>query len=98
MLITTVSNPATRLPINLASITIDEMQIAEELSEKAIIEEYLPEQMSEADITALVEKTIAELGASGPQAMGQVIGKVKAATGSAADGALIAKIVKENLR
>ena len=69
-----------------------------ELSEKAIIEEYLPEQMSEADITALVEKTIAELGASGPQAMGQVIGKVKAATGSAADGALIAKIVKENLR
>lgn len=68
-----------------------------ELSEKAIIEEYLPEQMSEADIMQLVEKTIAELGVSGAQAMGQVIGRVKAAAGSSADGALIAKIVKEKL-
>lgn len=68
-----------------------------ELSEKAIIEEYLPEQMSEADITALVEKAIIELGATGPQAMGQVIGKVKQIAGSAADGGLIAKITKEKL-
>lgn len=68
-----------------------------ELSEKAIIEEYLPEQMSEADITALVEKAIIELGVTGPQAMGQVIGKVKQIAGSAADGGLIAKITKEKL-
>jgi len=68
-----------------------------ELSEKAIIEEYLPEQMTEDEITALVEKTIAELGVSGPQAMGQVIGKVKQVAGSAADGGLIAKITKEKL-
>ena len=68
-----------------------------ELSEKAIIEEYLPEQMSEDDIMQLVEKTIAELGVSGAQAMGQVIGRAKAAAGSSADGALIAKIVKEKL-
>ena len=68
-----------------------------ELSEKAIIEEYLPEQMSEAEIAALVEKTIAELGVSGAQAMGQVIGKVKQLAGSTADGGLIAKITKEKL-
>jgi uncharacterized protein YqeY len=53
--------------------------------------------MNEGEITALVEKTIAELGVNGQQAMGQVIGKVKQITGSSADGALIAKIVKEKL-
>ena len=68
-----------------------------ELSEKAIIEEYLPERMSEQDTVVLVDKIIAELGVSGMQAMGQVIGKVKQAAGSSADGALIAKIVKEKL-
>lgn len=68
-----------------------------ELSEKAIIEEYLPEQVNEADILAIVEKTITELSASGPQAMGQVIGKVKGMLGSTADGAVIARIVKEKL-
>lgn len=68
-----------------------------ELTEKAIIEEYLPEQMSEDEIAALVEKTIAELGVSGSQAMGQVIGKVKQIAGSTADGGLIAKITKEQL-
>lgn len=68
-----------------------------ELSEKAIIEEYLPEQVSEADILAVVQKTITELGISGPQAMGQVIGKVKSALGNTADGAVIARIVKEKL-
>lgn len=69
-----------------------------ELTEKAIIEEYLPEQMSEDEITTLVEKTIEELTISGPQAMGQVIGKVKQIAGSTADGGLIAKIVKEKLK
>ena len=68
-----------------------------ELSEKAIIEEYLPEQMSEADIVVVVEKTIAELGVSGSRAMGQVIGKVKGVVGNTADGAVIARIVKEKL-
>lgn len=68
-----------------------------ELTEKAIIEEYLPEQLSEDEVVALVEKTIAELGVSGPQAMGQVIGKIKQSAGSTVDGSLVAKIVKEKL-
>lgn len=68
-----------------------------ELSEKAIIEEYLPEQLSEAELTVAVEKVIAELQATSLQAMGQVVGAVKAAVGTSADGALIAKIVKEKL-
>jgi uncharacterized protein YqeY len=68
-----------------------------ELAEKAIIESYLPAQLSEAEITEIVDGVIAEQGAVGPQAMGKVIGAVKAKAGNAADGSMIAKIVKERL-
>jgi uncharacterized protein YqeY len=70
---------------------------AAELAEKAIIEAYLPAQLSEAELTALIDETIAGLGEVGPQHMGQVIGSVKAKAGPAADGALIARLVKERL-
>lgn len=68
-----------------------------ELAEKKIIEAYLPEQMSEADLAKLISETIAQTGAEGIQAMGKVIGAVKAKAGSSADGALIARMVKERL-
>lgn len=68
-----------------------------ELAEKALIEKYLPAQLSEDEITKLVDEAIASTGASGPQAMGQVIGAVKAKTGASADGAVIARIAKERL-
>ncbi len=68
-----------------------------ELSEKAIIEEYLPKQLSPEEITAIVKEVIAALGVSGPSAMGQVMGQVKAKTGATADGSLVAKIVREKL-
>lgn len=68
-----------------------------ELAEKAIIESYLPAQLSEAEIAALIDEVIAATGASGPQAMGQVIGQVKAKAGAAADGALVARLTKEKL-
>ena len=68
-----------------------------ELTEKALIEKYLPAQLSEEDIAKLVDEAIVATGASGPQAMGQVIGTVKAKAGASADGALIARIVKERL-
>lgn len=68
-----------------------------ELSEKAIIESYLPAQLSEEEIAATVDEVIAQTGASGPQAMGQVIGQVKARLGASADGAVIARIVKEKV-
>jgi hypothetical protein len=70
---------------------------AAELAEKTIIQNYLPAQLSEGEIMKLVEKTIAETGASGPQAMGSVIGQVKKSAGPAADGATIARLVKEKL-
>lgn len=68
-----------------------------EQKEIDILGAYLPEQLSEADIRHIVDTKITELGVAGPQAMGQVIGAVKVQAGNAADGALIAKIVKEQL-
>jgi uncharacterized protein YqeY len=73
-----------------------ELVEAEE-AEAKIIEEYLPEQLSEDEIQKVVAETIATLGASGPQAMGQVIGAVKGKLGSTADGSVIARLVKEAL-
>ncbi len=69
-----------------------------ELAEKALIETYLPAQLSEAEVAKLVDDVIASSGAAGPQAMGQVIGQVKAQAGAAADGALIARLAKEKLQ
>lgn len=69
-----------------------------ELAEKAIIDAYLPEQMSEDEINKLIDDVIAQTGANGMQAMGQIIGQVKAKAGAAAEGAVIARLVKEKLK
>lgn len=69
-----------------------------ELAEKALIESYLPAQLSAEELAALIDETITGLGVSGPQAMGQVIGAVRAKAGPAADGAMIARLVKERLQ
>jgi uncharacterized protein YqeY len=76
----------------------DSARADKELAEKAIISEYLPAQVGDDEIAAAVDQAIASTGASGPQAMGQVIGKVKQQFGASADGATIARIVKEKLQ
>jgi uncharacterized protein YqeY len=68
-----------------------------ELAEKAVIEKYLPAQLSEDEIEAIIDEVIQDMGASSMQSMGQVIGAVKQKTGAAADGAVIARLVKEKL-
>lgn len=68
-----------------------------EEQELEILQRFLPEQMSEDELRTLIKVKIAETGASGPQAMGQVIGAVKKEAGNKADGALVARIVKESL-
>jgi uncharacterized protein YqeY len=69
-----------------------------ELAEKVIIEAYLPAQMSEAELIQLIDGIIAEQDAEGMQAMGKVMGAVKAKAGTSADGSLIARLVKERLQ
>ena len=71
--------------------------VENENAEAAILSEYLPEQLSEDEIATVIDAMIADLGVSGPQAMGQVIGAVKGKLGSSADGAVIARLVKEKL-
>lgn len=75
----------------------DQARADKELAEKAIIDAYLPTQLSEAEISSLIDQVIAATGAASPQAMGQVIGQVKQRAGAAADGAVIARLVKEKL-
>jgi hypothetical protein len=69
-----------------------------EQEEKAVIEKYLPDQLSEEEIAEAVETAINATGATGLQSMGQVIGSVKQKLGAGADGSLIARIVKEKLQ
>lgn len=68
-----------------------------ELHEKAVIQKYLPAQLSEAEIVKLVEQAIKDTQSQDQSAMGLVIGKVKQTAGAAADGVVIARLVKERL-
>jgi len=67
-----------------------------ELEEKSIIEKYLPKQLSETEINKLIDEAITKTG-NNQQNMGQIIGQVKQAAGAGADGAVIARLVKERL-
>lgn len=69
----------------------------DEKKEVEVLSKYLPKQLSEDEIRTVVTAVIAELDEPSPQMMGQVIGAVKAKTGTAADGATVARIVKELL-
>jgi uncharacterized protein YqeY len=68
-----------------------------ELEEKAIIETYLPKQLSEGELKDVIERVVDELGADSMSRMGAVIGKVKQEVGVTADGAVVARLVKERL-
>ena len=75
----------------------DQSRADKELAEKALIETYLPAQLSEVEVSKIIDEVIASSGADGPAAMGQVIGQVKARTRGTADGSVIANLVKQKL-
>ena len=68
-----------------------------ELAQIAVIEKFLPAQLSEAEVEALVAKIIADNDASGMAAMGKVMGLVSAELAGKADGKTISTIVKKLL-
>jgi len=68
-----------------------------EQDEAGILQKYLPLQMSESDLAVIVEKTIAEMSATAVD-FGKVMGKLKAQVGDSADGAMLAKLLKEKLK
>lgn len=74
----------------------EDLAVPEE-QELAVLSDYLPEQMSEEDVRQVVKDVVSSMGDVSIQQMGQVIGAVKTKLGNSADGAIIAKIVKETL-
>lgn len=72
-------------------------QAASERAEFELISQYLPEQMGDDELKALVQAAITKTGASGMQDMGKVIGAVKAEAGSSVDGGRVAALVKAEL-
>ena len=70
---------------------------AGEAYEAQAIEAYLPAEMSDAELEALVRSAVETTGASSPKDMGRVIGQVMAAAGGRADGSRVSAKVREAL-
>lgn len=70
---------------------------AREQAELAVIETYLPQQLTDDEVDALVREAIAETGAAGPQAMGQVMKALAPKVAGRADGAKVAAEVRRQL-
>jgi uncharacterized protein len=74
----------------------DDLASAEAYEAEAI-EAYLPAELPDSELDALVAAAVAETGASGPRDMGRVIKQVMAAAGGRADGRRVSSKVKEAL-
>lgn len=68
-----------------------------ELAQVRVIEQYLPQQMSEEELTAVLKEIIAQVGAQGPQDMGKVMGVATRQLAGKAEGKTISLKVKELL-
>ncbi len=68
-----------------------------ELAQANIIEEYLPSQLSDEDLTAKIKEIIAQVGAVGPKDMGKVMGVASKSLMGQAEGKAISAKVKELL-
>jgi uncharacterized protein YqeY len=70
---------------------------AQENFEISVIQEYLPAQLSEAELVAMVDEAIAASGATGMQAMGAVMGQLKPKLQGRADIGAVSQLVKARL-
>ncbi|MBP6038818.1 MAG: GatB/YqeY domain-containing protein [Flavobacterium sp.] len=68
-----------------------------ELAQIAVIEKFLPAQLSEAEVEAIIAKIIVETGATGIAAMGKIMGLASTQIGGQAEGKIISGIVKKLL-
>lgn len=68
-----------------------------ELEEEAVVARYLPMPLTDEELTALVAAAVAETGASGPQAMGQIMKAVGPKLGGRAEGGRVAAAVRAAL-
>jgi uncharacterized protein len=72
-------------------------QAGAERAEEQVLSAYLPAQLSDEELTALVAQAIAETGASGPAAMGQVMKAVTPKVAGRAEGSRVAALVRSQL-
>ena len=72
--------------------------VDKEQSELDIIAAYLPEQMSEDEVKALVKQALVDSGATGPQDMGKVMKELMPKTRGKADGKMVSSLANEALR
>ena len=68
-----------------------------EVSQANIISEFLPTQLSESELSEIIDKVIQEVGAESMKDMGKVISKVNERVSGQAEGRVIAEIVKKKL-
>lgn len=68
-----------------------------EEAELAVLEAYLPEQLGDEELSALVDRAVAEVGATSMAQMGQVMKVAQAEVAGRADGGAVAAKVKERL-
>ncbi len=71
--------------------------VAKETAELKVLEAYLPQRLSAAEVAAEVAALVAELGAAGPGDMGRVMAAAKAKLGSRAEMGLVSSAVKQAL-
>jgi len=71
--------------------------VAIENAELVVLQAYMPAQMSEAEVAAVVAKAVAEVGATGPQDMGKVMSIVKPQLAGKADMGVVSAQVKAAL-
>jgi uncharacterized protein YqeY len=74
----------------------DDLAASEE-REAALIEEYMPAQLSDDELHAIVGDVVAETGAASPQEMGRVMSMVMPRVQGRADGKRVSAVVKEKL-
>lgn len=75
----------------------DEERAGSEESEAEMIAAYLPTELSDDDLAAIVESAIADSGAAGPQDMGKVMSAAMPAVAGRADGKRVSAMVKDRL-
>jgi uncharacterized protein len=75
----------------------DQNRADAELAEKRIIEAYLPPQLTEDEISAVIAEVMQENNLHDKADMGKIIGAVKEKTKGSADGSVIARLVKEKI-
>ncbi|HEY4723524.1 MAG TPA: GatB/YqeY domain-containing protein, partial [Anaerolineae bacterium] len=72
--------------------------LAEAKAQMELVLRYLPAQMSREEVVAAAEKVVAEVGASGPQAAGEVMKRLMPGLKGKADGKLINEVVRDLLK